>query len=491
MLLVYLALAIANALTMYIWTNEAWFASSGVTLAHKGFLGTTILASKGTWMDGIEQHTYWVPPVHLLLQAAWYKLFGFGLFTLRSISILSGAMALLAWYSALSSLGTGRGIALLAIGILATDFHFLLYAALGRPDMLCAALGATAFALYLHYRTRSLPKALLLGHGFAAASCLTHPCGVLYATGLLLLMLYYDRRQIGWRAMPLIAVPYLMALGAWGLYILQAPLQFVHQFTGNISGIAGEFSDVARGSLMTTPFRALKWEYFRRYGGNFGWYSSGFADRVPLYLLAVYTLAVVGCLLIRQIRNHPGCRALLFIGSFEYLFMALFDGLKGSAYLVHTLPLCAAFLAFCISYGIDKSRRSLWVLAPVLTLFIAVQLGTVIDGMFRSPQRWNYQAAVNFMREARIPSQIIAGGEFAFDLGFDSGMVDDPRLGYYSGQRPEFIAANPIYRRWIDRSAVLYPEIHAYQVKLLATEYRIVFRNSDYTIYQRVHEGNN
>jgi 4-amino-4-deoxy-L-arabinose transferase-like glycosyltransferase len=472
---------------MYIWTNEAWFASPGLTLAHKGFLGTTILVSKGTWMDGIERHTYWMPPVHLVLQAAWYKLFGFGLFTLRSISILSGAAALLAWYSVFSSLGAGRRIALLAIGILATDSHFLLYAGLGRPDMLCAALGSTSFALYLHYRNRSLPRALLSAYGFAAVSCLTHPCGVLYAAGLLLLMIYYDRRQMHWRAIPLIAAPYLVALGAWGLYILQAPSQFVHQFTGNISGIAGEFSEVTRGSLMTTPFRALKWEYFRRYGGNFGWYATGFADRLPLYALAVYTLAVAGCLLTRQIRNHPGCRALLLIGSFEYLFMALFDGLKGSAYLVHTLPLCAAFLAFSISYWMGKSRRSLWVLAPTLTLFIAVQLGTVVDGMVDSPQRRDYQAAVNFMRQARIPSQIIAGGEFAFDLGFESGMVDDPRLGYYTGQRPEFIAANPIYRRWIERSAVLYPEVHAYQVKLLANEYSVVFWNSDYTIYQRVH----
>ncbi len=476
---------------MFIWTNEAWFASPGLTLAHKGFLGTTILASKGTWMEGIEQHTYWMPPVHLLTQAAWYKLFGFGLVALRSISIVSGAVALLAWYSALSTLTVNRGLALLTTGIVATDYHFLMYAALGRPDMLCAALGSTAFALYLHYRTRSLPKALLLAHGFAAASCLTHPCGVLYAAALVLLMLYFDRRQTGWRSIGLVAAPYLVALGAWGLYILQAPSQFVHQFTGNISGIASEFADVNRGSLMMSPFRALKWEYFRRYAGNFGWNSTGFADRLPLYVLAVYTLAVAGCLLTKQLRNHPGCRVLLLVGAFEYLFMALFDGLKGSAYLVHTLPLCAAFLAFCIWFWIDKSRRITWAIAPILILFVAVQLGTLVHDMIYSTERWDYQSAVSFIRQTRIPPQIIAGGEFAFEFGFESGMVDDPRLGYYTGQRPEFIAANPIDRGWIERSAVLYPEIHAYQVKLLANEYRVIFRNSHYTIYQRLQAGHN
>jgi 4-amino-4-deoxy-L-arabinose transferase-like glycosyltransferase len=94
-LAVYAGLAVATSLRVYIWENEAWFASPAVTLDQKGYLGTTILESKGTWMDGIERRTYWVPPVHLLVQAAWYQLFGFSLFSLRSISILAGAAALL------------------------------------------------------------------------------------------------------------------------------------------------------------------------------------------------------------------------------------------------------------------------------------------------------------------------------------------------------------------------------------------------------------
>jgi len=173
------------------------------------------------------------------------------------------------------------------------------------------------------------------------------------------------------------------------------------------------------------------------------------------------------------------------------VFMALFDGLKGSAYMVHTLPLCAAFLAFCVCFLIARSKRAAWALAPILTLFVAVQLGTLVHDMIYSTERWDYQSAVDFIRRTRIPPQIIAGGEFAFEFGFESGMVDDPRLGYYTGQRPAFIVANPIDRGWFERSAVLYPEIHAYQVKLLANEYRVIFRNSHYTIYQRLSPAHN
>jgi 4-amino-4-deoxy-L-arabinose transferase-like glycosyltransferase len=440
-------------------------------------------------MDGIEKHTYWMPPVHLLVQAAWYKVFGFGLFTLRSISVLAGAIALLAWYSAISTLTANRAIALLATAILAADPHFLLYAALGRPDMLCGALGSVGLALYLHYRDRSLTKALLFGHGFAAASCLTHPCGVLYASSLVLLTLYFDRRRIGWTAVASAATPYLIAASAWGVYILQAPTQFVHQFFGNISGIATEFTSASRGSLLASPLRALRAEYGLRYAGNFGRYATDFADRLPLITLAIYTLAVACCVFTKRIRNNTGCRALLLIGTFQYVFMALFDGLKGSAYLVHALPLCAAFLAFSIWFYTGTqatSRRTVWIVAPLFAIFTGIQFESILRDMIHSPERWDYQSAVDFIRREKIPPQIIAGAEFAFEFGFESGMVDDPRLGYYSGKRPEYIAANPIYRGWINRSATLYPDIHAYQVQLLSHEYRIIFQNANYTIYRRI-----
>jgi len=456
-------------------------------MARHGYLGTTILESKGTWMDGIEQHTYWMPPVHLLLQALWYKLFGFGLLTLRSISLLAGTLALLAWYSVFGTLAGNRGIALIATGVLAIDSHFQMYGALGRPDMLCAALGSSGIAAFLHYREKSLRKALLLGHGFAAASCLTHPCGALYAVALMILMIYFEREQVGWRTIGWVAPAYLIALAAWGVYIAQAPAQFAHQFFGNISGIATEFTSASRGSLMTHPLRALRAEYGLRYAGNFGRYETGLA-RLPLIALGVYTLAVFLCLVIRPLRNNRGCRALLLIGAFDYLFMAFFDGLKGSAYLVHTLPLCAAFLAFSLWFAATKARMrsARWVVFPMVVLFVGVELTTSARDIMDTPERWDYEAAVDFLHQHNVPANIVAGAEFAFAYGFDSGIIDDPRLGYYTGRRPEYIAANPIQRGWIQRSEELYPAIHAYQVRLLADEYRVVFHNSRYTIYQRI-----
>jgi len=64
-------------------------------------------------------------------------------------------------------------------------------------------------------------------------------------------------------------------------------------------------------------------------------------------------------------------------------------------------------------------------------------------------------------------------------------MVDDWRLGYFSGKRPPFIVANAIYRGWFIQSATLDPKIHDYMVRLLRDEYRVAFETPTYTVYQR------
>src|SRR5437773_8100901 len=265
-LVLYLVFASLTARRGHIWSNEAWFASPALTLLHEGYLVTTILESKGTWMEGIDRLTYWIPPLHLLLQAAWYHVFGFGLISMRSLSMAAGLTLLLAWYWIVARLTASRGIALLAVVIAATDTRVLTFTALGRPDSLCAAFGVLGWMAYLRWRDISLPRAILAGNSLAAASCLTHPCGELYAAGLLALTLYYDRGRLGWRNLAGIGLPYVVAVAAWGAYILQAPSQFVTQLLGNVPGVGAEFTGVRRLAGLTSPLAALKREYFLRYG---------------------------------------------------------------------------------------------------------------------------------------------------------------------------------------------------------------------------------
>jgi hypothetical protein len=80
---------------------------------------------------------------------------------------------------------------------------------------------------------------------------------------------------------------------------------------------------------------------------------------------------------------------------------------------------------------------------------------------------------------------VMGPAELAFALGFDSSFVDDVRLGYHTGRKPDFIVTNSLYRDWHARSALTYPDVHAHIRHVLTFRYVMVFRNSSYSIYRR------
>ncbi len=484
----YLILAFSAATTNNISTNEAWFASPALNLLHKGFLGTTILEPAGTWLAGVERHTYWVPPAHLLLQTCWYKLFGFSLFTLRALSIFWGLVLLASFCAFLWKLCGRTDVVWLAAALLAIDGRFLTFSSLGRMDAMCAGLGFASWAVYLCLRERSLGTAMVVSHSLAAASCLTHPCGVLYAGGLAILAILYDRSRIGWRHLLAAGAAYLIGLASWGIYILQDPVSFYRQFTGNVSGIAGEFTTYTRWSGLLSPLAAFKREYFLRYGSMFGRYERGLSlNRLQLLVLLAYTLGVLGTLMIPSLRRRPGSRTLLTLGTFIFCTLALFDGLKSTAYLLHTLPFCAALLALTALHVASTGsaiRRRCAVVA--LAALAGLQLTAAARNARLQPVRWDYASAIGYLQGHGPPSAMVIGpAELAFALGFHANFVDDVRLGYHTGRRPDFIVTNSLYRDWHARSAVLYPEVHTHIRQMLASRYVMVFRNASYSIYRR------
>jgi hypothetical protein len=122
----------------------------------------------------------------------------------------------------------------------------------------------------------------------------------------------------------------------------------------------------------------------------------------------------------------------------------------------------------------------------ILVVFSGIQLSYGIQKKLNPSDAWDYTAAAEFLANHTTSSTPIVGAaELAFARGFDGPLIDDPRLGYYSGKRPDFIAANSFYRAWFVQSEIRDPEIHTHIRRVLSTEYRPVFRNTSYTIYQR------
>ncbi len=374
-----MVVAASVAATRTPWSNEAWAANPAVTLVEDGYLGTTILESKETWLRGVDQHMYWMMPLHSLCQAAWYRVVGFGLIRQRLLSVVFGALALASWFVIILKLTGQRFIALLAVGVIGFERNFLAAAGNGRMDMMAASLGTTAIASYLWLRGSRPHTAILVSHSLAAASIFTHPCGLLFAALLVLLTFHLDRHRLRPGDAGLALLPYVLAAGLWSLYISRAPADFISQFGGNISGFAGEYTRQQRFAGLRAPLQALHREWSLRYSPGFGFaslHSKGGWFQACWLLAAV--LAALAAAFHPALRKQRPIRLLLVAAGVVLLLMTLFEGMKFQNYLVYSVPFLAAILATAAGLLLATHRRSSVLFGALLLILAAPQLATVL-----------------------------------------------------------------------------------------------------------------
>jgi hypothetical protein len=470
----YMALAIGRALTDSPGCDEGWFASPALNLVTKGHMGTTVIEETNLGMTtGIHQYTYWIMPLNVLTQAAWYKVFGFGLLSMRSISIAFGLLALAAWLSILQSLSGDKKVTLLALALVALDFAFIRSASSGRMDMMSAALNFTAFAAYLRLRDRNFTLAILVSQTIVVASGLTHPNGFLGFIGLAFLTMYFDRRSIKGRQILLAALPYAVGLVAYGLYVLHDPNLFITQLSGNGGG---------RLWGVTNPWGALKLEVAERYLGL----SGAGPNYLKISLMVAYGIGIAGAIFTRAIRQNKGYRALLIIAAMFFTYLTLFEGTKLYLYMIHITPVFAALLAAWISWCWRSRSAPRWILAPAFCSLILLHLTGSAYVMLRNSYQNNYLPAVSFLNQHSDQNTLIMGtAEISFGLKFHDTLLDDKWLGYNTGGKPDFIVEDSRYEQEQLWAQAKRPEIYQHVRSLLSEQYHQVYNHSSYRIYAR------
>jgi hypothetical protein len=475
--LIYIALAVGVSLTKPPEIDEGWFASPALNLATRGSMGTTVLEPSGTLtsrLEGINQHTYWVMPLHLLAQAGWYKLFGFSLFSMRSLSIVWGLIALASWFLIMRALSADLKLAVITVVFIAFDYIFIMHAALGRMDIMCAALGFAGLAAYLCVRERSLTMAVLASQSLVAASGFTHPNGVMAFAGLTFLTLYFDRGRLKWKHVLLATVPYVVGAVAWGLYILQSPQSFAGQFLDQTAG---------RAPGLTAPLTALKEEFTNKYLEAFGFasYSTGVA-RLKILILVAYGVAIVGAIFVRGIRTHRGFRALLLLTGIYFLIETFFNH-KLVFYLIHIIPMFGAVLAVWVYWCWSERRVPRWIVAMGVAAFLTLQIGAVLYRVKQNAYQKEYVPAVTFLEQHSDEETLVIGSaEMAFGVGFDH-LKDDIRFGYYSGKRPDFVVMGHHYNGLMNALQEREPLVYLSITERLQHSYKKVYENGSYQIY--------
>jgi len=473
----YVAFLVEAAKTRKPWNDEAMSADAAYHLSTRGDTGVNFFDEKAPYFPGITRHTYYIFPFQLGVLAVWYKVAGFSLLSTRVLSILWTLVMLGALYGLLKILSRDRLIAGTAAVLVALDYQVMLGAAFGRYDTLVAALGFSAYTIYLALRERHFRLALLFGNCCLVMAGTTHPNGLLFFIGFWFTVFWFDRKRLRWSEAALAAAPYIVGGTIWAIFIFQDFPAFRGQLLMNSEGRVGLLHPWA------TLLRELQIRYVTAFG--LGAHSAGHQSplvRLKAVSLVMYLIGIVGCLSWGKIRRHAGFRVLLILTAIHWFYLTFYENMKFSYYLVFLLPLYWSLAAVFVVSLWRALPRAGWVVACALALASLIQVGGIGARIRLDDYANSYLPAVEFLRQHAGPNQQVnAACSFGFGYGFDRNLMDDPTLGYYSGRKPDYIVAEEIYDGWWES---VEPEIGQYCKKMLA-EYDLIYDQAFYRVYRR------
>ena len=479
---IFLVFAVGSALTNRPQIDEGMFASPALNLAEYGFLGTTVLETENSPLTRIEQRTYWVMPLFLLNIAAAFKAFGVSVFTMRLVSVFWGLVLLGAWYFIALKLSRNRNIALICLFLLAGNFTVLDTASLGRMDIMSAALGFAALAVYLWQRESRLTRAVFLSQTLVVLAGLTHPNAVAAFLGLLLLTVYFDYRRLTGRIILIALIPYAVGGAAFGFWIFQDLEAFRAQFIDN--ALMG-----GRMSAASSPFSGIVREFTEKYPHAYGLGETSGGHSGPIYLKSLiivsYVAGILGVLVSKSLRGNRNYQLLLVLTAVYFVVIALIDGQKQTPYLVHIIPFYCALLAIWLEMTWRDRRLPRPLLIAAVAVLMILQTGGMALRIKQNTYGNFYLPMAKYLKDNAADSDLIMGGaDIAFDLGFPANHIADGRFGFYSGKRPKYIVYDSaVESSWLGAKRD-YPQLYEYLPRLLQ-DYEVVYENAAYKIYRR------
>jgi hypothetical protein len=480
----YVALLCGSAATRKPWNDEAESADAGYNLGFKGYDGVPFFDERTYGLIGVSRHSYYIFPMQLCVLALWYHIFPFTLFSTRMLAMLWGIAMLVGVYHVLRKLLADPAIAFLGVVITAFNYQIMAASSFGRYDTMVAALGFGGYAVYLLMRERNLRWAILLANILVAASGMTHPNGIFYFTGLWFLIVYYDRKRIGWRDVAVAALPYLIGGAVWAMYIAQDYASFHAQITKNSAGRIG----------LLHPWHALVLEYQLRIIPVFGLGAHSAGHNSPIVRLKVLSLiALVSgfliCGLTPSIRRNPQFRPFFYLTGIHWFLLTFSENFKFAYYLIHALPLFCGVLAIAVAHLWTKQKAPRWAIAGAVAALLLVETGGILAKIRLDDYHNVYLPAAEFVKAHANPNdEIFSSCSFGFAYGFDRKIIDDFTLGYFSGKRPPYIVMEEIfdYQHSVLKPADRGTDADQYHhVREMLDSYKLVYHNSEYRVLER------
>jgi len=453
--------------------DEGHFSSAAYNLAHFGVLGTTTIDPDATGLLRINQRTYFVMPLYLLVQAGWLKLFPASIFSIRILNLLLLVPTLWCIHRIVHILTGNKLAAAITVALLPLDYAFMFATISARPDVLCLLFGMMAIASYLTLRTSSFHRAMLWSAFFVTLSVLTHPNAVIHAVALAALILYYDRSRIDVKSvLGAMAMACLLFL-PWALYVSEDFAAFRAQMSANAL-------NNHRFAASLNPLR-LVLDELGRYANAYGLLSGQSLPKLKAVVLVPYIAALAAVFLWPSFRSLKGVRLLAIGWALCFAVQCVFNQ-KLSVYLLHILPFYAALVATLIVFLWQKYSTAAKGLALLLVFAAAVQVSGMVLSSFDKSEEFQRQAA-NFIERRMTAARTINGSVvLTYDLNFDSRLTEDHALGLTTGKRPDVIVIDDNYRESFAYMAKSRPELFA-QVQSRLNQYTLAREFGTYRVY--------
>lgn len=345
--------------------DDAWFACRAYAVARTGSSYSTLDAGVSDWFQGSWTCIPWLGS---WLQSWSVRALGPTLLAIRLPSFFFGLGLLAALYSIGRSVGGAR-VGLLAALLAALSQPFVVSAHLGRPDVIVAAFGFAAVALYFGDRASGLsPKSVLSGLAVGLAIEI-HPNGIIYGPAILALYLVEHGRAL------------LRVRRFWGFTLgLAAGLLFyvaLHILPYPVTYFA--LNALVYGPTHTPPVLVPgPWVWLRSLGDMLGQLLLANNWWVPLLMGALVSLVR---------RRSPADRRLLTLFGAVMLSYAELVRHKHPFYAILALPAGHLLLALLLERMIQRISVAARRRGPGARLAVALRMGGILlllAGAFRN-----------------------------------------------------------------------------------------------------------
>ena len=400
--------------------DEAWLTSRAWAFLSTGRAFGPLDSGIGERFDGYWTYNSWL--------TTWIHSLGLrltdtpSLFATRLVSLLFGLLLLIAIYVIGSRLG-GRRLGLLSAFLVSVSWAFFVSAHLVRYDILAAALGFMAIALYFYKPGSalvSLASGLCVGLAFEI-----HPYSLMYGPAIAALYLVDQ----GWAALKSRAL-WSFALGAGagialyvGLHILPYPQTYL------------AFNKFFIGPTHTPPLLTLDIGVMIRAILQMGLlvFSAYWGGLLLVSLLMLVTWGIVT-------KRFVIDRRLLVLIAVLFLGDALLFQKKVYYYAILFTPaLDVVLAAFVLSAWQRQSRRSsvLDIANRVIAaVFVISSLGIVLWATATFDGWQDFQKTESKVRQAIRPGEVIMGAQTYWFGLYDHKYFSWEQLVYYRHFKP-------------------------------------------------------